>query len=313
MRITTSGPAVLAASSLLFLAACGSADDGAAAASGAGSGSGSDGVSVVASTNVYGDIASVVGGDDVQVTSIVDDPSADPHSFEASTRDQLTVSEADVVVGNGGGYDDWLDTLVSASETQAVVVDATDVSGREADAEAAGEELNEHIWYDPASIDLVVGRLVEALSEVDPDNADTYAANGDDYTAQLREIVDAQEQARATVAGAGVAVTEPLPGYLLDAIGAENRTPEEFSEAIEEGDDVSPAVLQEVLDLFTSGQVQALVYNEQTTGPETERVLQAAEDAGVAVVPLSETLPEGEDYLSWMRGNVDAVAAALSA
>ena len=72
-------------------------------------------------------------------------------------------------------------------------------------------------------------------------------------------------------------------------------------------------MLQETLDLFTGGQVQALVYNEQTTGAETEQVLAAAEAAGVAVVPVTETLPEGEDYVSWMQGNIDAIAAALSA
>ena len=92
-----------------------------------------------------------------------------------------------------------------------------------------------------------------------------------------------------------------------------NRTPEEFSEAIEEGGDVAPAVLQETLALFGSGQVAALVYNEQTTGAETEQVLAAAEAAGVAVVPVTETLPDGADYVSWMQGNIDDVAAALSA
>ena len=110
-----------------------------------------------------------------------------------------------------------------------------------------------------------------------------------------------------------MAITEPVPGYVLDALGAQNRTPEEFSEAIEEGGDVAPAVLQETLDLFSSGQVKALVYNEQTTGAETEQVLQAAQDAGVAVVPVTETLPDGEDYISWMQSNVDAIAGALSA
>jgi zinc/manganese transport system substrate-binding protein len=109
-----------------------------------------------------------------------------------------------------------------------------------------------------------------------------------------------------------VAVTEPVPGYLLDALGADDRTPPAFSAAIEEGGDVAPAVLQETLGLVTGGQVRALVYNAQTTGPATEQVLAAARQAGVAVVPVTETLPGGEDYVSWMRGNLDAVAAALS-
>ena len=72
-------------------------------------------------------------------------------------------------------------------------------------------------------------------------------------------------------------------------------------------------VLRQTLALFGDGQVRALVYNAQTSGPETDEVLDAARAAGVAVVPVTETLPDGEDYLGWMRDNLDAVVAALSA
>jgi zinc/manganese transport system substrate-binding protein len=306
MRIARTGAAALAASSLLLLAACGS--DGSTADAAAG-----DGVSVVASTNVYGSIVSAIGGDDVQVTSIISDPSADPHSYEASARTQLAVSEADLIVENGGGYDDFVDTLISSSDSDAPVVNAVELSGREAEAEAAGEELNEHVWYDLETVGKLSEEIVAQLSDIDPDNADTYEANGADFAQQLQELVSREQEAQPSTQGAGVAITEPVPGYLLDALGAQNRTPEEFSEAIEEGGDVAPAVLQETLDLFSSGQVEALVYNEQTTGAETEQVLAAAEAAGVAVVPVTETLPDGADYVSWMQGNIDDVVAALSA
>jgi zinc/manganese transport system substrate-binding protein len=307
MRPVPLAPAVAAASSLLvLLTACGSsgADPGRPA--------GDDAVTVVASTNVYGDIAATIGGPDVEVTSIIDDPSADPHSFEANTRTQLAVSEADVVVRNGGGYDDFVDTLVSSTGTGATVVDAVDVSGREASAEAAGEELNEHVWYDLETIGDLADEIARALGEVDAGNAGTYEANATDFNARVDDLLAGVAELRTGTSGAGVAVTEPVPGYLLDALGAENRTPEEFSEAIEEGGDVSPAVLQETLDLVTGGSVRAVVYNAQTTGPETEQVKEAAEGAGVAVVAVTETLPEGEDYVSWMQANIDAVGSALS-
>ena len=113
-------------------------------------------------------------------------------------------------------------------------------------------------------------------------------------------------------AGEGVAITEPVPLYLLDAIGLDNRTPEKFSEAIESGNDVSPVVLQETLRLFTDRQVRLLAYNEQTSGAETTRVLAAAKQADIPVVPVTETLPSGKDYLSWMNANLDAVAGALA-
>jgi zinc/manganese transport system substrate-binding protein len=109
-----------------------------------------------------------------------------------------------------------------------------------------------------------------------------------------------------------VAITEPVPLYMVEASGLKNATPEAFSEAIEEGDDVSPRTLQETLALFTGKKVNALVYNEQTSGPQTEKVQQAAKAAAIPVVPVTETLPEGKDYLGWMTANVDALANALA-
>ncbi len=282
-----------------------------AAVAGCGSGEAAadDGVHVVASTNVYGDLARAVGGDRVQVTSVIDDPSADPHSYEASVRTQLAVSEADLVIDNGGGYDDFMATLLSATDADPTLLTAVEVAGLDPDAEG----FNEHVWYDLPAMSELTGRIADALGEVDPDGAEGYTANASALQDGIAGLVAREEQARAATDGAGVVVTEPVPGYLLEALGAHDRTPAEFSEAIEEGSDVSPTTLRDTLELFATGQVQALVYNSQTSGPETEQVLDAARAAGTAVVPVTETLPDGEDYLSWMGGNLDAVVAALSA
>ena len=104
-----------------------------------------------------------------------------------------------------------------------------------------------------------------------------------------------------------MAITEPVPLYLLTACGFENRTPPEFSEAIEEDSDVAPGVLKQTLDLFDSRQVELLAYNEQTGGPQTEAVLAAAKRNNIPAVPVTETLPTGETYLSWMGKNVAAL------
>jgi zinc/manganese transport system substrate-binding protein len=282
-----------------------------AAATGCGSGAAAadEGVRVVASTNVYGDLVQTIGGDRVEVTSVIDDPSADPHSYEASVRTQLAVSEADLVIENGGGYDDFMDTLRSATDADPTVLTAVEVAGLDADA----ADFNEHVWYDLAAMSALTGQVADALGEIDPDGADGYAANAAQLQEGIAGLIAEEDRARAATQGVGAAVTEPVPGHLLDALGAQDLTPPEFSEAIEEGGDVAPAVLRETLDLFAAGRVRALVYNEQTSGPQTEQVLHAARAAGVAVVPVTETLPDGEDYLSWMGSNLDAVVAALTA
>ena len=297
VRVVVGAVAVVVAGSAL--AACSS-----------GSGAGDGRISLVASTDVWGDIAQQVGGDTVDVTSIITDPAADPHSYEADTKVKLAISKASVVVENGGGYDDFVDTLLDSVDNRPTVVNAVDVSGKRA---ADGDELNEHVWYDFPTVAKVAASIADALGHADAANAATYTANADAFVTKLTPLEDAEAAVKAAHDGTGVAITEPVPLYLLDACGLVDKTPAAFSEAIEEGTDVSASVLNDTLALFRDDQVDLLVYNEQTTGPETERVLAAAKDAGVGVVPVTETLPDGKDYLAWMKDNVDAVQTALAA
>jgi zinc/manganese transport system substrate-binding protein len=265
---------------------------------------------VVASTNVWGDVARHVAGrlsgTAVRVTSIISDPNADPHSFEASARTQLLVKKADVLIENGGGYDDFMASLRSAAGSHAPVVDAVTVSGH------AGKDVNEHVWYDFAGVIRVANRIAEVFGRADPRHARDYRKNAESFDTRVQALEKGEAAVRAADAGVGVAITEPVPVYLLDACGLVVRTPTEFSSAIEEGGDVSARVLQQTLELFSGHAVRALVYNEQTSGPETEKVLDAARANNVPLVPVTETLPTGKDYLSWMTANLDAVRKALS-
>jgi len=293
----------------------------------------STGLSVVASTNVYGSIAEAIGGDLVTVTSIITSAAQDPHSFEASAQDQLALSKADLVIENGGGYDPFIDTLLEAASSKAPVVNAAEESGllegddghdesdhadASADAEADGHEghdhiegFNEHVWYSFHGVEHVAEAIAEQLSDLDADNAATYEKNLDAFTAQIEKLEAAAEALKPATNGLGVAITEPVPLYLLQEAGFTNKTPEAFSEAIEEGTDVAPAVLASTLDLFDSGAVALLAYNSQTASPETEQVRAAAEANDVPVVEFTETMPDGADYVSWMTDNLDAISAAM--
>lgn len=267
-------------------------------------------IAIVASTNVYASIATAIGGDLVSVTSIISDPAQDPHSFEADAQVQLSLSKADIVLENGGGYDEFVDTLLKgASNTDAVVLNAAEISGY--DQTPTEGEFNEHLWYDFPTVEKVATDLAAQLTKLDASAADTFSANVAAFTATLQKLEAQEASIKATSAGAGVAITEPVPLYMLSAAGLVNKTPDAFSEAIEEGSDVSPAVLRDTLALFSDHTVKLLAYNSQTTGAETEAVLKAAKDAGVAIVPVTETLPDGVDYLQWQANNLDAIAAAL--
>ncbi|MFF7132660.1 zinc/manganese transport system substrate-binding protein [Streptomyces sp. SAI-126] len=302
--------ALLFSASVALLAGCGSSSDSGNDGSAAAAPAGSSKVAVVASTNVYGDIVSRIGGDKVSVTSVISDPDQDPHSYEASTQNQLALSKAKVVVENGGGYDDFVDRMLKSSgNSSAEVINAVKVSGRSA---PKGGELNEHVWYDFPTVARIADRMAAALGKADPANAAAYTRNAEAFKADLKPLEAKEAQIKKEHGGAAIAITEPVPLYMTAASGLVDKTPAEFSEAIEEGTDVSPKVLQEALALFTGKQVEALVYNEQTSGPQTEKSEQAAKAAGIPVVPVTETLPSGKDYLSWMTGNVDALANALA-
>ncbi|MGI5365692.1 metal ABC transporter solute-binding protein, Zn/Mn family [Streptomyces iakyrus] len=296
--------ALLTSASLALLAGCGSSSDSADAKSAPAR------VAVVASTNVWGDIARRVGGDRVDVTSVISDPDQDPHSYEADPRNQLALSEAKVVVENGGGYDDFVGRMLkSGHNDSAEVVDAVEVSGKTA---PKGGELNEHVWYDFPTVAKVADRITAALTKADPADAGAFEKNAAAFKAKLAPLEAKEARIKKAHGGEGVAITEPVPLYMTEASGLVNRTPAQFSEAIEEGDDVSPRVLQQSLALFSGKKVKVLVYNEQTSGPQTEKAEAAAEAAGIPVVPVTETLPKGKDYLGWMTDNVDALASALA-
>ncbi|MGX5210751.1 metal ABC transporter solute-binding protein, Zn/Mn family [Streptomyces violaceus] len=304
MPLPTSRLALLTSASLALLAGCGSSSDSAAAKSTPAR------VAVVASTDVYGDIVRRVGGDRVDVTSVISDPDQDPHSYEADAQNQLALSKAEVVVENGGGYDDFVDRMLKGGHNDsAQVINAVKVSGKTA---PKGGELNEHVWYDFPTVAKVVDRIAAALTEADPSDAGAFGKNAAAFKAKLAPLEAKEARIKKEHGGAGVAITEPVPLYMTEASGLINRTPAEFSEAIEEGDDVSPRILQENLALFSGRKVQALVYNEQTSGPQTEKTEAAAKAAGIPVVPVTETLPKGKDYLGWMTANVDALAGALA-
>ncbi|GGO22388.1 metal ABC transporter substrate-binding protein [Microbispora rosea subsp. aerata] len=266
-------------------------------------------VAVVTSTNVYGDIARQIGGDRVAVTSFIAGPDQDPHSYEANPQNQLALSKAKVIIENGGGYDDFMDRMRDASgNTSAQVLNAVEISGKTAQD---GEELNEHVWYDLPSVARLADSIAAALGKADPSGAAVFIAGAEAFKQRLKPLEEREASIAQSAKGAAVAITEPLPLYLIEACGLTNATPEEFSEAVEEGGDVSPRVLRDTLALFTGKKVRALVYNSQTAGPESEKVREVATGNGIPVVPVTETLPSGQDYIGWMAATLDTLGKAL--
>jgi zinc/manganese transport system substrate-binding protein len=267
------------------------------------------GLSVVASTDVYGAIASAVGGKAVTVTSIIHSADADPHEYEATPTDALAVSKATVLVYNGAGYDDFATKLRDASSTKPTAVDVSALSGFDTSA----PDFNEHVWYSLPTVKRLADTLATDLAAADPAQAATFAANAKAFDSAVDTITAKVDAIKARHSGARVAITEPVPGYLVAAAGLVVATPPAFSAAVEEGTDPPASVVTANLATFSGpDKVTALVENAQTEGPTTTQAEQAAAANGVPVVKVTETLPSGvTDYVTWMSGQVDALAAAL--
>ncbi|MFF2086775.1 metal ABC transporter solute-binding protein, Zn/Mn family [Nocardia sp. NPDC058176] len=262
-----------------------------------------DGLSIVASTNVWGSIATAVAGPDIQVTSIISDPAADPHSFETSASDTAKISDADLVVFNGGHYDEFIEKAISGRNKRTV----------EAFEERPDKnDDNEHVWYDVPTVAAVADRIAAELGELDATNAGAYTERAVTFKNQLIGISTITGTIATQHPNAPVAQSEPLAHYLLLAATAQDKTPHDFQEAIEQETDPSPAAVAATRDLITGKQVQAFVYNTQTTDKITQDLRTAAQNAGIAIIEVTETLPEGVDYVQWQTANAKALAAALN-
>ncbi|MBC7519339.1 MAG: zinc ABC transporter substrate-binding protein [Microbacteriaceae bacterium] len=269
-------------------------------------------ITVVASTNVYGDIAQQIGGDRVTVRSIISDPAQDPHSYQGDAQVQLALAKAQLVIVNGGGYDDFVGTLLrGAADSRATVLNAVSISGF--DQKPASGTFNEHVWYDLPTVRKVATQIAATLGTIDPASVDRFTANTATFDAALDTLAGKIAALKAAHDGDGAAITEPVPLYLLTAAGLVNKTPAAFSKAIEGETDVAPDVLRQTLSLFSTHSVKLLAYNDQTTSPQTEQVLAAAKSAKIATVPVTETLPAKTNYVQWMAGMITALDTALAA
>lgn len=271
-------------------------------------GSTSGPIRVVASTNVWGDVAAQVGGSAVAVTALIHSPDQDPHEYEATARDQLEVRRASLILQNGGGYDDFMKRLEKLAPS-APVLDAATVSGRP--LHPTQGEFNEHLWYDLPTARRMAAAVAAQLTRIAPRHRSDFERGRQRFDSSVAALERQEADIRRTAGGRGVAITEPVPLYMTGACGLVNRTPEAFSSAVEGGSDVAPAVLRYQLELLTGHQVALLAANAQTTSPTTDRVLATARSAHVPVVVVRETLPPGQGYLAWMRSDLDAIQAAL--
>ena len=297
---------------------------------GAGGGSADDGLNVVATTNVWASVARAVGGPGVQVDSIIDDPAADPHSYESSPRDAAKVSDADLVLVNGGGYDEFAEQILAGSGQDKPTVQAVEGEnehshehgGHEGGEQEHGQHgehaghdhsTNEHVWYDLHVVRETADKVAEQLGKQQPQQAQEFRDNAARFGAQIEDLGSRVDQLAAADRGKKVIVTEPVAHYLVERAGLTDITPQSFVRSAEEGNDPPAAAVAEIQNAVNSKQAAAVIYNPQTESPVTKSVREAAQRGGTPVVEMTETLPQDQDYLRWMDGQINDLRQALTA
>jgi zinc/manganese transport system substrate-binding protein len=263
-------------------------------------------INAVAGENFYGDLVSRVGGDLVSVTSILSDPNVDPHTYESSPQNAQQVADATLVVENGLGYDTFLDHLIGASpRSDRKVINVQTLLG-------LADGVNAHIWYAPQTMPKVARAVADALETLQPASTSVLETNLKTYLDSFAPLTSKIAEMKAKYPGTPVAYTEPVPGYLVTALGWQSLTPEGFAKSIEDGTDPAPADVAAERDLLTGHKVKVLLYNSQATSPVTESIKTLAGTSGVPVVGVSETIPKaGESFVDWQLAQLNAIEAAL--
>ena len=281
---------------LIFLSAC-------AAPTSAQPSSGK--VLVVAAENFYGDIAQQLGGEHVSVTSILSDPNVDPHEYESNVQNGIAVSQAQLVIQNGGGYDTWMDKLLSASPNPRRTVLAA--------ADIADHKLpnNPHVWYGIDNIQTIARSITAALEKSDPADQAAYQQNLSQFLASLAPLQQKLDDLKTRYAGTPVGLTETIFLYQSNPIGLKVLTPFDFEKAIAEGNDPPAATMLTTSDQISQHQIKVLMYNTQTVTPVTTNLQNEAKQANIPLVPVSETMPPGKTYQHWMLDQLNALQTAL--
>src|SRR5437762_6452976 len=141
-------------------------------------------IAVIGTENFYADLLTQIGGTRVTVSSILNDPNADPHEYEANPQTAKLVADAKLVIVNGIGYDDFMDKLLGAStKPDRVVINAQDILG-------VKDDVNVHVWYDPATMPKIAEAATAALTKLDPQNAAYFSEQQAKYLAALKPVND---------------------------------------------------------------------------------------------------------------------------
>ncbi|MBO0868190.1 MAG: zinc ABC transporter substrate-binding protein [Micromonosporaceae bacterium] len=265
-------------------------------------------ISVVAAENFWGSLAEQLGGAHVKVTSIINNPDADPHDYEATAADGRAIAAAKLAIINGVGYDAWASKLAdanpSASRTTLTVGDL--VGAKDGD--------NPHRWYNPDNVKQVMDQITADYKKIDPADAAFFTSQHDTViNTNLKAYFDVISQIKAGYAGTPVGASESIFAMMSPALGLNLLTPPAFLKAISEGTDPTAADKATIDAQIKAKQIKVYVYNSQNATPDIQAQVNAAKAQGIPVTTITETMtPAGASFQDWQTAQLTALKQALA-
>ncbi len=267
--------------------------------------SSSTAINVVAAENFYGDMVKQLGGSHVSVTSILSDPNIDPHQYESNAQTAIQVSKAQLVIENSGGYDGWMDKILSGSpNSNRIVLKGYDV------AQVKLPE-NEHVWYSIDNAATIAQAITDDLKKLDSADAATFDSNLQTFKQSLQPIQQKIVAIKSKYAGTPVGLTETIYLYQAAPLGLNVLTPFEFQKAMAEGNDPPADTVVTAENQINHHQIKVLIYNEQTITPSTTKLENDAMAQNIPIVPVTETMPRGKTYQTWMLDQLNTLEQAI--
>lgn len=261
-------------------------------------------IEVAASVNQWGTVAKALGGDNVNVTSIINSTNVDAHDYEPTTSDIAKLQKAQVIIVNGAGYDAW--AVKAAQTANATIVNAAEIGG-------VNDGENPHVWFSADVRKAVAQAITEAYEQADAAKKNDFDKMNDQWTDEENNVESKITEVKQKTDGLAYAATESVASYLAEDMGLADATPSGYARATANESEPTPTDIKQFTDALKAGEIKLLVVNTQEESELTGKITDAAKSVEVPMVELTEQMPEQYDSLTaWMEGLVDAFSQAIA-
>jgi zinc/manganese transport system substrate-binding protein len=262
-------------------------------------------INVVVSVDQWGDIVAALGGNCTKVKTVLVSSSVDPHDYEPEPADAEDFSHAQLVVINGVDYDTWASKLAATSAPNATVVSAAAVT-------RTPDGANPHLRYSPSAVIAVTDAVTAELTQLSPKATDYFRGQRSTLSDNLKAYHQLISKIKTEASGKSYAATETVFDYMATALGLVDKTPEGYQRASANESDPSPDDVEAFRIALAGHRIDVLIYNIQTQGSMPEEIRAAAQQSGVPVVNVTETVAQGAtSFQGWQEDQLDRLAKAL--